>query len=170
MTIPVDAVTTTITVTVNGQDYHANVNALTGTWTATIPGSQFAKAAGDVHVKAIFTDAAGNASLPAVDDEPYSLNIPALLSDAVLAGTGANPPVTGSNIKAGSSLGMDAATAPVTAVDGKGNSVPLTVGGVPLVWSGTGTSADPFVAKANGVEALRITLTDAGDIQHCTKS
>ncbi|MNG85169.1 Bifunctional hemolysin/adenylate cyclase precursor [compost metagenome] len=162
VTIPVDAVTTTVTVTVNGQDYLATVNPLTGTWTATIPGSQFAKAAGDVHVKAIFTDAAGNASLPAVDDEPYSLNIPALLSDAVLAGTGVNPPVTGSNIKAGSSLGMDAATAPVTAVDGNGTLVPLTVGGVTLVWSGTGTSADPFVAKANGVEALRITLTDAG--------
>jgi len=162
VTIPVDAVTTTVTVTVNGQDYPATVNPLTGTWTATIPGSQFAKAAGDVHVKAIFTDAAGNASLPAVDDEPYSLNIPALLSDAVLAGTGVNPPVTGSNIKAGIGLGMNDATAPVTAVDGNGTSVPLTVGGVTLVWSGTGTSADPFVAKANGVEALRITLTDAG--------
>ncbi|ENU18594.1 hypothetical protein F994_03000, partial [Acinetobacter bohemicus ANC 3994] len=162
VTIPVDAVTTTVTVTVNGQDYPANVDPSTGKWTATIPGSQFAKAAGDVHVKAIFTDAAGNASLPAVDDEPYSLNIPALLSDAVLAGTGANPPVTGSNLKAGSGLGMDAVTAPVTAVDGQGNPVSLTVGGVPLVWSGTGTSADPFVAKANGVEALRITLTDVG--------
>ena len=162
VTIPVDAATTVITVTVNGQDYQANVNTLTGTWTATIPGSQFAKAAGDVHVKAIFTDAAGNASLPAVDDEPYSINIPALLSDAVLAGTGANPPVTGSNLKAGIGLGMNDATAPVTAVDGQGNSVSLTVSGVPLVWSGTGTSADPFIAKANGVEALRITLTDAG--------
>ena len=162
VTIPVDAVTTSITVTVNGQDYQAIVNTLTGTWTATIPGSQFAKAAGNVHVKAIFTDAAGNTSLPAIDDEPYSLNIPALLSDAVLAGTGANPPVTGSNLKAGISLGMNNATEPVTAVDGNGNPVPLTVGGVPLVWSGTGTSADPFVAKANGVEAFRITLTDAG--------
>ncbi|OTG97628.1 hypothetical protein B9T24_05840, partial [Acinetobacter sp. ANC 4654] len=162
VTIPVDAVTTSITVTVNGQDYQAIVNTLTGTWTATIPGSQFAKGAGDVHVKAIFTDAAGNASLPAVDDEPYSLNIPALLSDAVLAGTGANPPVTGSNLKAGIGLGMNNATEPVTAVDGNGNPVPLTVGGVPLVWSGTGTSADPFIAKANGVEALKITLTDAG--------
>ncbi|WP_205666508.1 type I secretion C-terminal target domain-containing protein [Acinetobacter sp. ANC 4973] len=162
VTIPVDAVTTSITVTVNGQDYQAIVNTLTGTWTATIPGSQFAKAAGNVHVKAIFTDAAGNTSLPAIDDEPYSLNIPALLSDAVLAGTGANPPVTGSNLKAGISLGMNNATEPVTVVDGNGNPVPLTVGGVPLVWSGTGTSADPFVAKANGVEAFRITLTDAG--------
>ncbi len=81
-----------------------------------------------------------------------------------------NPPVTGSNIKAGTGLGMDDATAKVTAVDAMVSPVPLTVGGVSLVWKVRELSADPFIAKANGVEALRVTITDTGDIQHCTKS
>ncbi|MNZ01070.1 Poly(beta-D-mannuronate) C5 epimerase 5 [compost metagenome] len=163
VTIPLDAVTTVITVTVNGIDYLANVTG--NTWTVDIPGSQFADGEGSVSVEAVFTDTAGNTSVPAVDDAAYTLDIPAVLNDSVLAGVGVNPPVTGSTVKTGTSLAMDSTTAPVTAVDGNGTSVQLTVGGVALVWSGTGTVADPFIATATGFTGpvLSITINNNGD-------
>lgn len=60
---------------------------------------------------------------------------------------------------------MDSTSAPVTAVDGNGTSVQLTVGGVALVWSGTGTLADPFIATVAGLAepALSITINNNGD-------
>ncbi|SCC72960.1 beta strand repeat-containing protein, partial [Acinetobacter albensis] len=165
VTIPADAITTNITVTVNGTDYLAIVDTTTGTWTADIPGTKFADGEGSVNVEAVFTDAAGNTSVPAVDDAAYTLDIPAVLNDSVLAGVGLNPPVTGSTVKTGTSLGMDSTTAPVTAVDGNGDAIltPLTAGGVALVWSGTGTSADPFVAKAGADIVLSISINNNGD-------
>ena len=165
VTIPADAITTNITVTVNGTDYLAIVDTTTGTWTVDIPGIKFADGEGSVNVEAVFTDAAGNTSVPAVDDAAYTLDIPAVLNDSVLAGVGLNPPVTGSTVKTGTSLGMDSTTAPVTAVDGNGDAIltPLTAGGVALVWSGTGTSADPFVAKAGADIVLSISINNNGD-------
>ncbi|RGD90453.1 type I secretion C-terminal target domain-containing protein [Acinetobacter sp. SWAC57] len=163
VTIPNGVLTTVITVTVNGQDYQANVNPLTGTWTATISGSQFADGAGSVNVEAVFIDAAGNTSVPAVDDAAYTLDIPAVLNDSILAGVGVNPPVTGSTVKTGTSLAMDNTAAPVTAVDGNGNPVSLMVGGVALTWSGTGTLANPFVAKAGTDIVLSISINNNGD-------
>ncbi|WP_353143379.1 beta strand repeat-containing protein [Acinetobacter pragensis] len=164
LTIPTDAATTTVIVTVNGEDYPAIVTAADNTWTASIPGSQFADGAGNVSVEAVFTDAAGNVS-PATADAAYTLDIPAVLNDSVLAGVGLNPPVTGSTVKTGTSLAMDSTSAPVTAVDGNGISVPLTVGGVALVWSGAGTAASPFVATVAGLAepVLSITINNNGD-------
>ncbi|MEG2432595.1 MAG: type I secretion C-terminal target domain-containing protein, partial [Acinetobacter sp.] len=159
VTIPVDAVSTVITVTVNGQDYPAIIDAGLVTWTAIIPGSQFADGPGDVHVEAVFTDAAGNVATD-LADVPYTLDIPAVLSDDILAGTGSNPPVTGSTIKAGANLSLSSI---ITTLNENGVPIVLSVGGVPLLWSGTGTLADPLVAKANGVDILTISLTDTGD-------
>ena len=162
LTTPTDAATTTVIVTVNGADYPAIVTG--NTWTASIPGSQFADGAGNVSVEAVFTDAAGNAS-PATADAAYTLDIPAVLNDSELAGVGLNPPVTGSTVKTGTSLTMDHATAPVTAVDGNGDPVTLAVGGVAVVWSGAGTAASPFVATVAGLAepVLSITINNNGD-------
>ncbi|WP_354667313.1 type I secretion C-terminal target domain-containing protein [Acinetobacter johnsonii] len=163
VTLPADTVSATVVITVNGQTYPA---ILTGnTWTASIPGSQFAGGAGNVHAEATFTDSVGNTSLPTVADAAYTLDIPAVLSDSVLAGVGVNPPVTGSTVKTGTSLAMDSTSAPVTAVDGNGTLVLMTVGGVALVWSGTGTLADPFIATATGLTepVLSITINNNGD-------
>ncbi|UJA00814.1 beta strand repeat-containing protein [Acinetobacter johnsonii] len=162
LTIPADAVTSTVIVTVNGAEYPAIVTG--NTWRASIPGSQFADGAGNVSVEAVFTDAAGNAS-PATADAPYTLDIPAVLNDSVLAGVGVNPPVTGSTVKTGISLAMDSTSAPVTAVDGVGNPVVLTVGGVAVVWSGAGTAASPFVATVAGLAepVLSIAINNNGD-------
>lgn len=159
VSIPVDAVSTVITVTVNGQDYPAIIDAGLVTWTAVIPGSQFAEGAGDINVEALFTDTAGNVASN-LADVPYSLDIPAVLSDDFLAGTGSNPPVTGSTIKAGANLSLSTA---VMAFDDNGASIILTVGGFQLVWSGTGAAGDSFIAKANGVDVLSISLSDTGD-------
>ena len=156
--IPADAATAVIMVTVNGKAYPATTGPA-GTWTALIPGSQFAEGAGNVHAEAVFADKAGNTA-SAAHDAPYTLDIPAVLDDSVLAGTAGNPAVTGSTIKAGAGLSMENA---VTAVDGNGAPAALTVGGAALAWTGAGTAADPFIAKANGIEALRITITDAGE-------
>ncbi|WP_216070680.1 S-layer family protein, partial [Acinetobacter sp. 8I-beige] len=162
LTISTDAATTTVIVTVNGAEYPAIVTG--NTWTASIPGSQFADGAGNVSVEAVFTDPAGNAS-PATADAAYTLDIPAVLNDSVLAGVGVNPPVTGSTVKTGISLAMDSTSAPVTAVDGVGNPVVLTVGGVAVVWSGAGTAASPFVATVAGLAepVLSITINNNGD-------
>ncbi|MEG2269345.1 MAG: hypothetical protein RSC68_34105, partial [Acinetobacter sp.] len=104
-------------------------------------------------------DAAGNVATD-LADVPYTLDIPAVLSDDILAGTGSNPPVTGSTIKAGANLSLSSI---ITTLNENGVPIVLSVGGVPLLWSGTGTLADPLVAKANGVDILTISLTDTGD-------
>lgn len=49
------------------------------------------------------------------------------------------------------------------AFDDNGASIILTVGGFQLVWSGTGAAGDSFIAKANGVDVLSISLSDTGD-------
>ncbi|ENV11444.1 hypothetical protein F966_00227, partial [Acinetobacter higginsii] len=63
LTIPVDAVTTTVQVTVNGIDYTANVDLLTNTWSIGVPGGQLALDADlTIQATATFTDAVGNSS------------------------------------------------------------------------------------------------------------
>ncbi|WP_215901288.1 S-layer family protein, partial [Acinetobacter sp. TUM15131] len=63
LTIPADAVTTTIQVNVNGINYSAVVDPVTHTWTTSVPGSELA-ADTDLTIQATakFTDAAGNSS------------------------------------------------------------------------------------------------------------
>ncbi|MCH7341346.1 beta strand repeat-containing protein, partial [Acinetobacter higginsii] len=63
LTIPTDAVTTTVQVTVNGIDYTANVDLLTNTWSIGVPGGQLALDADlTIQATATFTDAVGNSS------------------------------------------------------------------------------------------------------------
>ncbi|WP_336142483.1 beta strand repeat-containing protein, partial [Acinetobacter sp. 102] len=63
LTIPADAVTTTVQVTVNGIDYTANVDLLTNTWSIGVPGGQLALDADlTIQATATFTDAVGNSS------------------------------------------------------------------------------------------------------------
>ncbi|TVT76389.1 Ig-like domain-containing protein, partial [Acinetobacter colistiniresistens] len=63
LTIPADAVTTTIQVNVNGINYSAVVNPVTHTWTAIVPGTELAADTDlTIQATATFTDAAGNSS------------------------------------------------------------------------------------------------------------
>ncbi|WP_151964733.1 Ig-like domain-containing protein, partial [Acinetobacter oleivorans] len=61
--VPADAATTGVVVTINGVDYTATVDAVAGTWTVDVAGSDLA-ADPDLTVDAVatFTDAAGNPS------------------------------------------------------------------------------------------------------------
>src|SRR5690606_1415865 len=61
VTIPDDAVMTSITVIVNGNTYNnANLSTTNGLWSIVIPGSAFIDGAGDVKATATFTDVVGN--------------------------------------------------------------------------------------------------------------
>ena len=63
LTVPTDAVTTTVQVNVNGTDYTAIINPLTNTWSIGVPGGQLALDADlTVQATATFTDAVGNSS------------------------------------------------------------------------------------------------------------
>ncbi len=63
VTIPADATITSVVVNVNGTDYTAVVDPVSGTWTIGVPGSQLvADTDLTVDAKATFTDAAGNSS------------------------------------------------------------------------------------------------------------
>src|SRR5690606_18061033 len=144
--IPADAATTEIIVTVNGIDHTAMITG--NTWTVNVPGSVFADGAGNVDAKATFTDAAGNESSADAVPAPYTLDIPAQLSDAKL-----EVEVTGSTVKTGTNLTFDLTTLPT-----------LKVAGGDVIWSGTGTAADPLIAKdAAGNPVLTISINDNGD-------
>ena len=163
VTLPADTVSATVVITVNGQTYPA---ILTGnTWTASIPGSQFAGGAGNVHAEATFTDSVGNTSLPTVADAAYTLDIPAVLNDSVLAGVGVNPPVTGSTVKTGISLAMDSTSAQVTAVDGVGNSVDDDCGWCRCGVEWNRNTSRSFCCNGNrfAEPVLSITINNNGD-------
>src|SRR5690606_29157764 len=132
--------TTEIIVTVNGIDHTAMITG--NTWTVNVPGSVFADGAGNVDAKATFTDAAGNESSADAVPAPYTLDMPAQLSDANL-----DVEVTGSTIKAGASLTFNTATLPT-----------LKVVGDDVIWSGTGATADPLIAK-DGNDNLVLTIS-----------
>ncbi|MFW1953954.1 Ig-like domain-containing protein, partial [Acinetobacter beijerinckii] len=75
--IPVDAATTVVTVTVNGNDYTATVDAVAGTWSVDVSGSDLANDADlTVDAEVTFTDAAGNSS-SVTDSQSYTLDITA---------------------------------------------------------------------------------------------
>ncbi|PJG42711.1 hypothetical protein XA39_10880, partial [Acinetobacter tandoii] len=145
VTIPADATTTEVTVTVNGQDYLATV--IGNIWTATIPGSEFADGEGNVDAKAEFSDLAGNTNIENAVPAPYTLDIPAELSDARL-----DEVVSGSTVKTGTNLTFDIVTLPT-----------LTVAGSDVEWSGTGTTINPLIATVNGEAVLTIIINDNGD-------
>lgn len=145
VTIPADATTTEVTVTVNGQDYLATV--IGNIWTVTIPGSEFADGEGNVDAKAEFSDLAGNTNIENAVPAPYTLDIPAELSDARL-----DEVVSGSTVKTGTNLTFDIVTLPT-----------LTVAGSDVEWSGTGTTINPLIATVNGEAVLTISINDNGD-------
>ncbi|MFW1953965.1 hypothetical protein, partial [Acinetobacter beijerinckii] len=75
--IPVDAATTVVTVTVDGNDYTATVDAVAGTWSVDVSGSDLANDADlTVDAEVTFTDAAGNSS-SVTDSQSYTLDITA---------------------------------------------------------------------------------------------
>jgi hypothetical protein len=75
--IPVDAATTVVTVTVNGNDYTATVDPVAGTWSVDVSGSDLANDADlTVDAEVTFTDAAGNSS-SVTDSQSYTLDITA---------------------------------------------------------------------------------------------
>ncbi|KAB0656607.1 Ig-like domain-containing protein, partial [Acinetobacter courvalinii] len=75
--IPADAVTTVVTLVINGVTYTATVDAATGNWTADVAGSDLL-ADGDktVDATATFTDAAGNSS-SVTDTQVYNVDVTA---------------------------------------------------------------------------------------------
>ncbi|MGR0304850.1 beta strand repeat-containing protein, partial [Acinetobacter beijerinckii] len=75
--IPVDAATTVVMVTVNGNDYTATVDPVAGTWSVDVSGSDLANDADlTVDAEVTFTDAAGNSS-SVTDSQSYTLDITA---------------------------------------------------------------------------------------------
>ncbi|WP_151964259.1 BapA/Bap/LapF family large adhesin, partial [Acinetobacter oleivorans] len=72
--VPADAATTGVVVTINGVDYTATVDAVAGTWTVDVAGSDLA-ADPDLTVDAVatFTDAAGNPST-VTDTQTYTVD------------------------------------------------------------------------------------------------
>ncbi|WP_151964728.1 Ig-like domain-containing protein, partial [Acinetobacter oleivorans] len=128
--VPADAATTGVVVTINGVDYTATVDAVAGTWTVDVAGSDLA-ADPDLTVDAVatFTDAAGNPST-VTDTQTYTVDVTA--PDISTAAITVNPVTADNILNAAEAGGPVTLTGTLTNVpaDAATTGVVVTINGV----------------------------------------
>ncbi|MCH7382228.1 Ig-like domain-containing protein [Acinetobacter dispersus] len=164
--IPTDATSTTVTLLINGVLYTAIVNAVAGTWTASVAGSDLlADADKTIAATATFTDAAGNSST-LVDTQLYAVDITP--PDASTTGITINP-ITGDNIIDLTEAGLNQTiSGTVTGEYNVGDAVTVNVNGVNLsttvqaggIWSVT-VAGSELVADIDKTINVTVQATDA---------
>ncbi|MCH7395090.1 Ig-like domain-containing protein, partial [Acinetobacter dispersus] len=164
--IPADAASTTVTLLINGVLYTAIVNAVAGTWTASVAGSDLlADADKTIAATATFTDAAGNSST-LVDTQLYAVDITP--PDASTTGITINP-ITGDNVIDLTEAGLNQTiSGTVTGEYNVGDAVTVNVNGVNLsttvqaggIWSVT-VAGSELVADIDKTINVTVQATDA---------
>nr|WP_157407183.1 BapA/Bap/LapF family large adhesin [Acinetobacter dispersus] len=164
--IPADATSTTVTLLINGVLYTAIVNAVAGTWTASVAGSDLlADADKTIAATATFTDAAGNSST-LVDTQLYAVDITP--PDASTTGITINP-ITGDNVIDLTEAGLNQTiSGTVTGEYNVGDAVTVNVNGVNLsttvqaggIWSVT-VAGSELVADIDKTINVTVQATDA---------
>uniref|UniRef100_UPI003709A353 beta strand repeat-containing protein n=1 Tax=Acinetobacter dispersus TaxID=70348 RepID=UPI003709A353 len=164
--IPTDATSTTVTLLINGVLYTAIVNAVAGTWTASVAGSDLlADADKTIAATATFTDAAGNSST-LVDTQLYAVDITP--PDASTTGITINP-ITGDNVIDLTEAGLNQTiSGTVTGEYNVGDAVTVNVNGVNLsttvqaggIWSVT-VAGSELVADIDKTINVTVQATDA---------
>ncbi|MCH7315488.1 Ig-like domain-containing protein [Acinetobacter sp. ANC 3882] len=164
--IPADATSTTVTLLINGVLYTAIVNAVAGTWTASVAGSDLlADADKTIAATATFTDAAGNTST-LLDTQLYAVDITP--PDASTTGITINP-ITGDNVIDLTEAGLNQTiSGTITGEYTVGDAVTVNVNGVNLsttvqaggIWSVT-VAGSELVADVDKTINVTVQATDA---------
>ncbi|XZU76260.1 BapA/Bap/LapF family large adhesin [Acinetobacter baumannii] len=149
--VPADAATTGVVVSVNGTDYIATVDAVSGAWTVDVAGSDLA-ADPDLTVDAVatFTDVAGNPST-VTNTQSYTVDVtgPDISTAAITV-----DPVTADNI-----LNAAEAGGPVT-LTGTLTNVPADAATTGVVVSVNGTDYIATVDAVSGAWTVDVAGSD----------